>query len=74
MTLVLDQETIEAITGYKRYSSQYKALSLMGLEYTPRPKDGFPLVLERHFNEVMGYTDKTVKQELEFKPNFDALR
>lgn len=67
---VLSEETIEIITGYKRTAAQYQALIELGLDFVPRPRDGFPLVLQKHFEKVMG--QKEVKRD--FAPDFGALK
>ena len=64
--LHLTPDELAEVTGYKQRCRWAKQLALMGIRFTLRAKDGFPLVLRE------AYTGKRRRAPIE--PDWEAVR
>ena len=71
MTLFLQPDEIEQLTGKKRHRSQAYALTMMGIHHVLRP-DGSVAVLRAHVDTVFGHPN--VSNRRKTSPDFSMLR
>lgn len=69
--LLLTEQELYLLTGYKRRGAQRQALNRMAITHKIRP-DGRIIVLQSHIEKIMGGNDKAKEQE-KSEPNFEAL-
>lgn len=65
MSLLLDNEDLEELTGYRRRGNQIAALQQMGIDHYVRP-DGKPCVLHSTLRNI-------VTEEQVIEPDWDAM-
>lgn len=65
-----DEEIVE-LTGKKRYSSQRKALNVMGISHVVRP-DGSIAVMRAHVEKIFG-AQLSERKKKPVEPNWSAV-
>lgn len=68
--MLLTEDDLRELTGYKRYSCQIKWLANNGIKYLVG-RDGKPRVCESQIQSLIGSQNKPSKRRAE--PNEDAL-
>lgn len=71
MTLFLQAEEIDQLTGKKRHRSQAYALTMMGIHHVLRP-DGSLAVLRAHVDTVFGHSNAPIRRKT--SPDFSMLQ